>query len=86
MGDLPPPETDPYLNFAALFQKATGITDLVGYIILPCLGTQADFLDLSYLLSFSSFLFLLGALVYVFAIVQQTADRRASVGGNLDQI
>ena len=86
MGDLPPPEANPYFDFAALFEETTGITDLVGYVMLSRFGAQTDFLDLSCLLSFSGLLLLLRALVYVFAIVQQTADRRVSVGGNFDQI
>jgi len=71
-------------NPMTFLQKLLGVLQPIKQVVLAHLRGQANFLQ--FLLMLSGFLLLLPLLILELAVVHDAADRRAGVGGNLNQV
>ena len=82
MGHLATPKHDGCLDLASLLQKLQDVVSLDFEVVLGGPGAELDFLELDGLLVLLRLVLALVELVEVFAVVDDTADRR--VGGRRD--
>src|SRR5215475_5493845 len=83
---LAPAEAQRHLHLVALFEKALHRAHLHIVIVVVDHGPELDLLDLDDLLFLAGFRRLLLRLVFIFAVIENFADGRGRVGGNLDEI
>src|SRR5262249_26609561 len=86
VGHLAPAEAQRHLHLVALFEKALHRAHLHVVIVVVDHGPELDLLDLDDLLFLAGFRCLLLRLVFIFAVIENFADGRGRVGGNLDEI
>ncbi len=79
-------KTDGDLDFVAAFHETDGVTHLGLEIGNVGVQAEAHLFDLHHALIFAGFLFALGLLKAVLAVVHNAADGGLSVGRDLDQI
>src|SRR6476646_10708703 len=83
---LAAPEHDRDLHLRALVEEALDVAPFRLVIVNPDFGSELDLLDVDLRLVLPGQLGLLLQLVAVLAVVHDTADRRISLGRNLDQV
>src|SRR6478672_13332267 len=83
---LAAPEHDRDLDLRALVQEALDVASFGLVVVNPDLGSELDLLDVDLRLVLAGQLGLLLQLVSVLAVVHDSADRRISLGRDLDQV
>ncbi len=86
MGHLTTAKSQGNFDFVAFFEKSADGTHLDVIVVIVDARPHLDFFDLDDLLIFARFSLLLLLLVLEFAVVQDFADRRLRIGGDLDKV
>jgi hypothetical protein len=86
MGLLATAEHDRDLDLVLLVEEALDVALLRLVVVVGDLRPELDLADVDLLLVLARLLGLLLLLVLVLRVVEQAADRRARVGGDLDQV
>ena len=84
MGHLAAAELELHAHLVALVEELLGVAHLRHVIVLGAVHAKLDFLELAARVFLV--LFLLGRLVFEFAEIDDPADRRIGVGGDLDEV
>jgi len=77
-------EGDFHLHILA--EEINGVLDFDAEIVWIDLGAELDFFNLVGVLVLLGFLVALGLFVTVFAVINEAADRRIRIGGDLDKV
>jgi hypothetical protein len=85
VGHLSPAENDRDLNLVFMLEKTNSLFELELKIMVPGLGTQADLFQFG-LVTGSAAILLLALLIFVFAVIHDTANRWFLAGSYLNQI
>src|SRR5262245_42288855 len=83
---LAPAESQGHFHLIAIFKKALHRAHLHVVIVVVDHRPKLDLLDLDYLLLLAGFCRLFLRLVFVFAVIENLADGRGRIRGNLDEV
>lgn len=86
VGHLTPAEAQRHLDLVAFLEEAQHRTHLHVVVVVVDHGPEFDFLDLDHLLALAGLGRLLLLLILELAVIEQLADRRRRIGGDLDKI
>src|SRR5207247_6938065 len=81
-----PAEDTRDLDPVAFLEKSLRRSHLPMIIVIVDHWSELDLLDLDHLLFLAGFRGLLLRLVFIFAVIENLADRRGRIGGDLDEI